>query len=229
MNKDIHSLLSDDVDLDAVLEEEERYHDHIIDTLAILKPAGENNCIPLMNNTLPVINNHNNKLKLPAVSLPEYSGDCCSLQVWKDFSMDFESILDKHPLSNYEKFLYLKGQLHKGPKALVSSLEPTEQTYESAKELRGVYMARHGAYTRTMCIWRHEMTKAFASAVTQRYDVIKRLSELKLTTSTDVIRKFHPRKFHPICNSTYLAILLYFSVKVKSSLSFPSNYIQSLV
>ena len=47
----------------------------------------------------------------------------------------------------------------------MSSLEPTEQTYESAKEL---------------------LTKAFASPVTQRYDVIKRLSELKLTTSTDV-------------------------------------------
>ena len=36
VNKAIHSLLSDDVDLDAVLEEEERYHDHIIDTLPIL-------------------------------------------------------------------------------------------------------------------------------------------------------------------------------------------------
>ena len=146
-----------------MLEEEERYHDHIIDTLAILKPAGENNSIPLMNNTLPAINNHNNKLKLPAVSVPEYSGE--KSESLERFFHGFESILEKHPLSNYEKFLYLKGQLHKGPKALVSSLEPTEQTYESAKEL---------------------LTKAFAYPVTQRYDVIKRLSELKLTTSTDV-------------------------------------------
>ena len=123
-------------------------------------PAGENNSIPLMNNTLPAINNHNNKLKLPAVSLPEYSGE--KSESLERFFHGFESILEKHPLSNYEKFLYLKGQLHKGPKALVSSLEPTEQTYESAKEL---------------------LTKAFAYPVTQRYDVIKRLSELKLTTS----------------------------------------------
>ena len=162
VNKNIHSVLSDDADLDPIIVEEELYHDRIIEALAILKPVESNNSNSTMNSSLPVLEN-SNKLKLPTVSLPVFSND--KSESLERFFHAFESIIDKHSLSQYEKYLYLKGQLRKGPKSLVSSLEPAEQTYESSKEL---------------------LTKAFASPITQKYEVIKRMSELKLDVSCDV-------------------------------------------
>ena len=77
----------------------------------------------------------------------------------------FESIISKQTLSDYEKFIYLKGQLQGGPLALVNSLSATEQSYGCAKQL---------------------LEQAFASPLTQKYEAIKRLTELKLMQSDDV-------------------------------------------
>ena len=44
--------------------------------------------------------------------------------------------LDKHSLSEYERFVYLRGQLGGGPKALINSLVPNEQTYACARDLQ---------------------------------------------------------------------------------------------
>ncbi len=74
-----------------------------------------------------------NKLKLPVIALPEFSNS--KGESLEKFIFAFESIIEKHLLSPYEKFIYLRGQLHNGPRALVDSLSPNEQTYKCAKDL----------------------------------------------------------------------------------------------
>ena len=106
-----------------------------------------------------------NKLKLPEIALPEYSNSkSCSLE---RFLYSFESINDKHSLSPYEKFVYLRGQLRGAPRILIDSLDSSEQSYDSAVEL---------------------LTEAFASTITQKYDAISRLSQLKLNINGDPYR-----------------------------------------
>ena len=100
----------------------------------------------------------NRKLKLPQIPLPVYAhkeGE----NLHKFFS-NFENILGKDGLSDYEMFIYLQGQLSGEPLMLVQSLDIGSQSYNSAKDL---------------------LTKAFASVVTQQFETIKRLSELKFS------------------------------------------------
>ena len=80
------------------------------------------------------------------------------------FFHSFESIVNKHSLSPYEKLVYLRGQLKGAPRVLVESLDSNHQTYEKAKSL---------------------LSQAFASTITQKYEVIERLSKLRMTVSKD--------------------------------------------
>ena len=106
--------------------------------------------------------NQISKLKLPEIKLPKFSNaDNDNLE---KFWHALESIINKHSLSSYEKYVYLLGQLSGAPKVLVESLDINEQTYDVAKEL---------------------LNKAFASKLSQKYDVIKRLSSIKLPIGTD--------------------------------------------
>ena len=139
------------------------------------------------------------KLKLPQVSLPTYSHkDSENLH---KFFTNLENILDKYNLSDYEKFVYLQGQLSGEPLSLVKSLDGAEQSYAAAKDL---------------------LTRAFASVITQQFDNIKRMAELKfapklpyeflgtfrqireafknLNVSTDIILQYF---FGIVCRSTY--------------------------
>lgn len=94
--------------------------------------------------------------------LPSFSND--KNENLEKFFHGFESIIKKHNLSDYEMFVYLRGQLCKTPKSLVESLDIEEQQYETAKEL---------------------LTKAFGSTLSQKYDTIKKLSELQLKIDGD--------------------------------------------
>ena len=156
LNEQFHSFADVDGDDDSILEEEEEYDDKIINSLGLLQPA-------VRSRTLPISELETRKLKLPSVELPVFAND--KSDNLEKFLYAFESIIDKHGLSEYEKFVYLKGQLKCGPLALINSLNATEQTYAMAKDL---------------------LTKAFASPLTQQYDVIKRLTELKLGFDDDV-------------------------------------------
>lgn len=160
LNKSIHGLLSDDEDMDTLLTEEDSYEDKIASSLHLLDVMQAGIPIP----SQPSVSNNNvNKLKLPTIELPVFANDKQeSLEI---FFHSFESILNKHALSDYEKFTYLKGQLSKAPKSLINSLDVNEQTYAIAKKL---------------------LLDAFASPITQRYDVIARLSKLKLNLNSDV-------------------------------------------
>lgn len=67
-------------------------------------------------------------------------------------------------MSSYEKFVYLQRQLSNEALTIVKSLELAHQNYECAKDL---------------------LQRAFASPTTQKYRVIKQLSELKLSFTDD--------------------------------------------
>ena len=97
------------------------------------------------------------RLKLPEVPLPEFSNNVGeSLQ---SFLSGFESILNKHNLSSYEKFMFLKKQLKNEPLILINSLDTASQTYEQAKSL---------------------LHEAFACTTSQKFRVIADLSKLKM-------------------------------------------------
>ena len=102
------------------------------------------------------------KLKLPEITLPSYSHK--ANESLEKFFYNFESIIDKHRLSSYEKFLYLRGTLSRSPKTLIDSLNVNEQNYDRAKEL---------------------LTEAFGSKITQQYEVLRRLADLKLQPNAD--------------------------------------------
>ena len=159
VNDSIHSILPSTVDEAELILEEEEYEEKLSSSLsALVVQETAPPQIPERDGPLNI-----NKLKLPTVSLPEYSN--LKGESLEKFLFTFESIITKHGLSDYEKFIYLKGQLRKGPLSLVNSLEPAEQTYDSAKALLG---------------------QAFACPLTQKYEAIKRLCDLKLRPSDDV-------------------------------------------
>ncbi|XP_068203563.1 uncharacterized protein [Palaemon carinicauda] len=109
----------------------------------------------------PVVN-LKNELRMPQVPLPEY--DNTKGQCLVKFFYEFEKLTDKQNWSNHLKFMYLRNQLSKSPKALVDSLDIDNQSYDEAKKL---------------------LLQPFATPLTQKYDAIKKLVELKLTLSGD--------------------------------------------
>ena len=112
--------------------------------------------------TQPVHNVVPNKLQLPQLPLPEFSnseGECLS-----QFIAGFEAIISKYNLSQYEKFIYLCRQLKSSPLLLVRSLQGEEQSYDHAKAL---------------------LEEGFASKIQQKFDVLNRLTKLKLSSNTD--------------------------------------------
>lgn len=159
INRQIHQNLPEDANLESILGEEDIYSGKISEVLRKLKPIPV--AIPVRSDNSII--NESNKLKLPTISLPEFSND--KKESLERFIYAFESIVNKHNLSEYEKFIYLKGQLRKGPLTLTNSLDSRHQTYQNAKEL---------------------LFEAFGSALTQKYEVIKKLSELKLQIDGDI-------------------------------------------
>jgi len=161
MNSFIHQNTQvSEEDLENVIEEEESYEEKLVTALRITKPADGT---PRQLNIVSYDDNSSRKLRLPNVSLPVYSND--KNESLERFFHSFESIINQHRLSDYERFVYLKGQLRGPPLTIVDSLDSLQQSYVSAKLL---------------------LEDAFASPLTQKYEVIKRLSELNLGYDDDV-------------------------------------------
>ena len=98
-----------------------------------------------------------NRLKLPQLPLPSYShADSEDLDT---FFEQFENIVNKYNISDYERFIFLSEQLSGEPLALVKSLRGAEQSYDEAKNL---------------------LYKAFASPTRRKHEIIDRLVHLKL-------------------------------------------------
>ena len=102
---------------------------------------------------------HSNKLKLPEVPLPKFSNSKTETLI--SFIEQFESVINSYNLSGYEKFVFLKRQLSGEPLLLINSLAVANQSYEQAVDL---------------------LKQAFASDVSQKYDSIRRLQNLKNIT-----------------------------------------------
>ena len=103
-----------------------------------------------------------NRLKLPEIPLPHFyrkSGE--SLE---RFLSNFEAILNKYSLTEYEKYIFLCKQVHNEALTLIKSLQGTNQVYSEAKKL---------------------LERAFASQVTQKYEIISDLSKLNLRPNGD--------------------------------------------
>ena len=98
------------------------------------------------------------QLKLPQVPLPEYSH--AEGENLEQFFSNLENILDKHTLTQYEKYVLLERQLKGEALLLVRSLSGDNQSYDDAKTL---------------------LLKAFASPVIQKFEILSKLSSLNLS------------------------------------------------
>ena len=99
-------------------------------------------------------------LRLPDIPLPEFNyeeGDS-----FENFISDFEETIFKYPLSNYKRYIYLVRQVRGGALQLIKSLRGENKSYDDAKEL---------------------LTQAFASPTVQKFDLLKKLANLKLKYS----------------------------------------------
>lgn len=121
INVKVNTVIPDGIDQVALIFEEESYNEKLFDAINLLKHHDAQST----SNVGEV-----NKLKLPVVTLPEYSNS--SVDSLEKFFYEFESIIDKHKLSSYEKFVYLKEQLHDSAKVLIDSMSATKQKYETA-------------------------------------------------------------------------------------------------
>lgn len=81
------------------------------------------------------VGNHvrSSMLKLPEMPLPKFSNEKGESLI--SFISSFEGVINKHNLSTYEKFVYLKRQLSGEPLTLISSLEESRQSYENGTDL----------------------------------------------------------------------------------------------
>jgi len=157
-----------EAEIDRRVAEEESYDDKLLESLARLRtpqsvppvaatpqPSGESNSNDA--------NLTGRNLKLPRIPLPEFSNN--KNENYQKFIRSFEYAVARHNLGEYEKFMYLRGQLSGGPKSLIDSLDVGQQTYTIAKDL---------------------LEKAFDRKVNSKQDYIKNLCELKLNKNSDV-------------------------------------------
>ena len=141
---------------DAEYEKSSEYSLKILDALAGLENSISSPPATPRSNPPPT----NNFAKLPLISLPTF-GNKDGEDLTK-FFQNFELIIDKYNLSDYEKLTYLQDQLSGEPLDLIGSLELDSQNYASAKSL---------------------LEKGFASKSTQKFNLIERLTKLQFKAS----------------------------------------------
>ena len=97
-----------------------------------------------------------NKLKLPELPLPNFSNKEGESLI--QFFINFEAIIDKYDLSDFERYIYLEKQLSDEPLILIKSLTGTNRCYTEAKDL---------------------LNQAFARPIKQKFETIRRMANLK--------------------------------------------------
>lgn len=155
----------DEAKLDEQWDKCELYEQKIVNSLALLKQStvvSTEHPAPLESIVVDHVPPRINKLKLPEIPLPTYRN--AHDESLSNFLADFENIIQKYDLSDYEKFVYLKRQLSDEPLTLIGSLSGNRQSFEGAKLL---------------------LREAFANTISQKYGAIRRLAQLSLTHDGD--------------------------------------------
>ena len=101
-------------------------------------------------------------LRSPTAPLPEFSGS--DKEDYNRFILSFEDTISKFRYPDYDKFLLLRQQLKGRALLLVNSLEHSKQSFQCAKTL---------------------LSEAFASPATQKFNVIQKISDMKLGLKDD--------------------------------------------
>ena len=116
--------------------------------------------------TQPISNELNNfpsnAIKLPQLPLPEYGHE--KGESLERFFVNFETVVGKFAISDFEKFVFLKKQLRNEALTLINSLQGSHQSYGEAKKL---------------------LHDAFESPEIQKFDAINRLTKIKLNGNDD--------------------------------------------
>ena len=150
---------------DRLDDEMDRCEKYDIDIRSAIKSLNKRisalNISPLNNSNLDnsssFVSSATSQIKLPHIPLPEYSHEIGeSLEL---FFRNFETIIDKYSLSEYEKYIFLSRQVKGEPLVLIKSLQGSDQSYSQAKAL---------------------LTKAFSSPLMQQYEILDSLSKINL-------------------------------------------------
>ena len=161
LSKGLWTHVTDRGELDRELEHCQEYREKLMKAIKLLE---RRSCVDNLddfhesnNRSVPL-----SQLKLPQLPLPIFGnrGDE-SLQQFFD---NFEAVISKYNVSDFEKFIFLKQQLFNEPLTLISSLQGSQRSYKDAKEL---------------------LEKAFASPLLQKFAVIKKMAELYLSPKGD--------------------------------------------
>ena len=137
--------------LDKELDNIDRYNDEIRRYFRLFERRVSLLCSSSSNNSV------SNQIKLPQLPLPQYSH--APGEFLETFFRNYDAIVPKYAISEYEKFVFLEKRLSGEPLILIKSLQGAQQSYAEARSL---------------------LESAFASPLLQKYDIINRLSKLKL-------------------------------------------------
>ena len=117
---------------------------------------------PLAPPALLSIDQHRSLLKSPTAPLPNFNGDVD--EDYSKFIMSFEETIQKFSYPEFDKFLLLRQQLGGRALVLIETLETDNRSYASAKKL---------------------LDNAFASPSVVKHNIIRRISEMKLSYKDD--------------------------------------------
>ena len=125
----------DDDFLDVEMAECDQCRANVLELLTLLKNTNpvEDNGNTLEQTDVRHDNEEYSKLELPKISLPTFCNG--KDESFRKFIIGFESIINKHRLTSYEKCIYLKDQLSMNPRTLLDSFNAEQQPYENAKDL----------------------------------------------------------------------------------------------
>ena len=141
----------------AEILESDTYADKINECLSMLQiELGSRNTV------VPTTDAFRTMLKSPVAPLPTFSGT--EGENLDKFFRQFEETINRFNYTDYDKLLLLKQQVSGRALVLLNALEIDNQSYAFAKNL---------------------LIEALASPITQKFNVIKQLSQLKLSNSTD--------------------------------------------
>ena len=162
-NEILEHYLFSNKDISSEYEQCETYMDSLEMGLSSLNTDTNLNFSAQQDNNHTLNNSVNNanlpRLKLPHVEFPKFDS---KPEDYQSFIQNFEDIIDKFNLSQFDKFSYLRSQVTGPAKQIVQSIPSTDDCYDKAKGL---------------------LSDAFSNKTLQQFSVIDRMVKMKLDSS----------------------------------------------